>query len=49
LKREFTATTYEEYNIGDWFEKGTSVDFPHGFFRCGHYSSLNGIAILKYA
>jgi len=49
LKRSFTATTYEEYTIGDWFCGSSSSCGAHVFYRCGHYSSLNGVAIIKYA
>lgn len=46
-KRDFTDTEYEEYTLGDWFCGSISSCSVNTFYRCGHYSSLDGRAIIK--
>jgi hypothetical protein len=46
-KREFTSTWYMEYTSGDWYGASNGSYSSYGFYRCGHSSSLDSIAI-KY-
>ena len=48
LKRSYADTTYEEYTIGDWFCGSSAECSTWGFYRCGHYSTLDGVAIIRY-